>query len=100
MVSDGSAEDANWLACLSQGHCSRLRKRLGEEGEAEGGERTRRMMMMLRARHSAQTCNYGTGGMKVAMKPEGETVSHQARRGKKSPLTSSGNISHSGDRIQ
>lgn len=44
------------------------------EGEEEE-ERT--TMMMMRARHSAQTRNYGTGGMKVAMKPEGETVSHQ-----------------------
>lgn len=72
------------------------------EGEEEE-ERTM-MMMMMRARHSAQTRNYGTGGMKVAMKPEGETVSHQGEESqgekKKSPLTSSGNISHSSDRIQ
>lgn len=40
-------------------------------------EEERTTTMMMRARHSAQTRNYGTGGMKVAMKPEGETVSHQ-----------------------
>lgn len=41
--------------------------------------------------------------MKVAMKPEGETVSHQGEESegeKKDPLTSTGNISHSSDRIQ
>lgn len=47
-----------------------------EEEEAEE-RRTTTTMMMMRARHSTRTRNYGTGGMKVAAKPEGETMSHQ-----------------------
>lgn len=39
---------------------------------------TTMMMMMVMGgggRHSTETHNYGTTGMKVAAKPEGETVS-------------------------